>query len=252
MFFKKEIEGIFFGIKIICSTLILLTILTLCIYKGFLQFNFTALPIHDSPVIKDEYDVAFLDDSPKSKWVKYGFELFQNTSNYIGPSVEQLDKVFSGNNLACGNCHLLAGTKPFAASLVGVVNRFPQYRGREHKLGTIQERINGCMERSMNGRMMAIDSDEMIALVSYLKWIGRNASKEGKVFGQGFMEINLPNRAVNLENGMAVYKAQCVLCHGSKGEGIKKSKTNSYEYPPLWGTDSYNNGAGMSLSLIHI
>ena len=246
MFFKKEIEGIFFGIKIICSTLILMTILTLCIYKGFLQFNFTALPIHDSPVIKDEYDVAFLDDSPKSKLVKYGFELFQNTPNYIGPSVEQLDKVFSGNNLACGNCHLLAGTKPFAASLVGVVNRFPQYRGREHKLGTIQERINGCMERSMNGRMMAIDSDEMIALVSYFKWIGRNASKEGKVFGQGFMEINLPNRAVNLENGMAVYKAQCVLCHGSKGEGIKKSKTNSYEYPPLWGTDSYNNGAGMS------
>jgi thiosulfate dehydrogenase len=36
------------------------------------------------------------------------------------------------------------------------------------------------------------------------------------------------------------------LCHGSKGEGIKKSKTNSYEYPPLWGSDSYNNGAGMS------
>ena len=68
--------------------------------------------------------------------MKYGFELFQNTPKYIGPSVEQLDKVFSGNNLACGNCHLLAGTKPFAASLVGVVNRFPQYRGREHKLGT--------------------------------------------------------------------------------------------------------------------
>ena len=160
---------------------------------GFIHFNFTALPAQDSPEIKDEYDVTFLDDSPKSKWVKYGFELFQNTTNYIGPSVEQLDKVFSGNNLACGNCHLLAGTKPFAASLVGVVNRFPQYRGREHKLGTIQERINGCMERSMNGGMMAIDSDEMKALVSYLKWIGRNAPKEGKVFGQGFMQINLPN-----------------------------------------------------------
>jgi thiosulfate dehydrogenase len=246
MFFKKEIEVIFFRIKIICSTFILLTVLTLCIYMGFLHFNFTALPAQDSPEIKDEYDVTFLDDSPKSKWVKYGFELFQNTPNYIGPSVEQLDKVFSGNNLACGNCHLLAGTKPFAASLVGVVKRFPQYRGRENQMGSIQARINGCMERSMDGSILPTDSNEMTALVAYLEWIGRNAPKNGKVFGQGFMQINLPNRAVNLENGIEVYKAQCILCHGSEGKGIKKSKTNSYEYPPLWGPDSYNNGAGMS------
>ena len=34
MFFKKEIEVIFFGIKIICSIFILLTVLTLCIYMG--------------------------------------------------------------------------------------------------------------------------------------------------------------------------------------------------------------------------
>ena len=236
----------FFRIKITCSILILLTILTFCIYKGLLQFNSTNLPAEDLLEIKDEYDVAFLDDSRKSKLVKYGFELFQNTPNYIGPSVEQLDKVFSGNNLACSNCHLWGGTKPFAASLVGVVKRFPQYRGREHQLGTIQERINGCMERSLNGQVMPVDSDEMKALVSYLKWIGREAPKDGKVFGQGFIQIKLPDRAVNLENGMEVYEVQCALCHGSGGKGIKEPNAKAYTYPPLWGSDSYNNGAGMS------
>ena len=94
--------------------------------------------------------------------------------------------------------------------------------------------------------MMPLDSYEMKALVDYLKWIGRNAPSEGEVFGQGFMKINLPNRAVNLENGMEIYRVQCVLCHGSKCEGIKGMESNLYLYPPLWGPDSYNNGAGMS------
>ena len=87
----------------------------------------------------------------------------------------------------------------------------------------------------------------MTALVSYLKWIGRNAPKEGKVFGQGFMQINLPNRAVDLENGRAVYKrAMCLCVMGVKAKGSRKRTPKSYEYPPLWGPDSYNNGAGMS------
>tara|TARA_S200000501_G_scaffold131764_1_gene124560 strand:+ start:142 stop:1173 length:1032 start_codon:yes stop_codon:yes gene_type:complete len=246
MFLKKEIQKIFIGIKVICSVLILLIIVVFSIYSDFVDFNFITLQTEEVHEIRNEYDVDILDESPKSKLVKYGFELFQNTPNYIGPSISDSNKIFSGNNLACSNCHLWAGTKPFSASLVGVVNRFPQYRSREHKLGTIQERINGCMERSMNGRMMEVDSYEMKALVRYLKWIGRNTPKDGKVLGQGFMKINLPNRGVNLENGMEVYKAQCALCHGSKGEGIKEMKNNSYINPPLWGPDSYNNGAGMS------
>ena len=188
----KDIPKIFIGIKVICSALILLIIITLSIYKRLIPFNFTSSPT--------AY-VSILDESEKSKLVKYGYELFQNTPIYIGPNIYDSAKIFSGNNLACSNCHLWAGTKPFSASLVGVVNRFPQYRSREHKLGTIKERINGCMERSMNGRMIPLDSYEMKALVGYLKWIGRNAPEEGEVFGQGFMKINLPNRAVNLENG---------------------------------------------------
>jgi thiosulfate dehydrogenase len=242
----EDIQKIFIGIKVICSALILLIIITFSIYTGLVPINFTSLPTVDLHEIKSEYDVSILDESPKSKLVKYGFELFQNTPNYIGPNIYDSTKIFSGNNLACSNCHLWAGTKPFSASLVGVVKRFPQYRGREHKLGTIKERINGCMERSMNGSMMPLDSYEMKALVNYLKWIGRNSPKEGEVFGQGFMKINLPNRAVNLENGREIYKVQCVLCHGSKGEGVKEMESNLYLYPPLWGPDSYNNGAGMS------
>ena len=130
MFLKQDIQKIYIGIKVICSALILLMIITLSIFKGLFSFNFSALPTANLHEIKSEYDVSILDESPKSKLVKYGYELFQNTPSYIGPNIYDSAKIFSGNNLACSNCHLWAGTKPFSASLVGVVNRLPQYRGR--------------------------------------------------------------------------------------------------------------------------
>ena len=33
-----------------------------------------------------------------------------------------------------------------------------QYRGRENKIGTLEERINGCFERSMNGKKLPVES----------------------------------------------------------------------------------------------
>jgi len=30
----------------------------------------------------------------------------------------------------------------------GRVGQFPQYRGREGEIGTLEERINGCLERA--------------------------------------------------------------------------------------------------------
>jgi thiosulfate dehydrogenase len=40
-----------------------------------------------------------------------------------------------------------------------------------------------------------------------------------------------------------VFTAQCALCHGAQGQGQKSGK--HYVFPPLWGADSYNWGAGM-------
>jgi thiosulfate dehydrogenase len=57
-----------------------------------------------------------------------------------------------GFDQACTSCHQAGGSKPFAIPWVGVKATFPQYRGREDQISTVEERINGCMERSMNGK----------------------------------------------------------------------------------------------------
>jgi thiosulfate dehydrogenase len=38
----------------------------------------------------------------------------------------------------------------------------------------------------------------------------------------------------------------CAACHGADGLGQRARTGAGYQFPPLWGPDSYNNGAGMS------
>lgn len=226
------------------SLLILSSILLCTCLNSFKKqkgFNTT-----NSDVYAINYDVSLLDDSAKSKLIKQGFDVFQNTSKHLGPNNGNNDKVYAGNNLSCNNCHLWSGTKPYAAPLIGIIQRFPQFRGRENKVGTIEERINGCMERSMNGKILPKGNSQMKSLIAYLNWLSRLAPEDGKIKGQGFVEIEIPNRAVDLEKGRIVFKTNCVLCHGENGQGKKSAADSPYKYPPLWGHDSYNDGAGMT------
>lgn len=237
-------------IRITCGyfgCLLILGMVTMLWYLGVISFDFKSDSQQSiAAVFFMNYDITQLDDSEENQMIKYGYELFQNTPQHIGPDNGDPEKVYSGNRLSCNNCHLLAGTKPYAAPLIGVINRFPQYRGRENKIGTIEERINGCFERSMNGRMMPPESNEMTALVSYLKWLNRYAPEDGLIEGQGFVKINIPKREINLDHGKEVYDNVCFKCHGNDGKGTVSSNGYTYEYPPLWGMDSYNNGAGMN------
>jgi thiosulfate dehydrogenase len=194
-------------------------------------------------VYYQNYSISLLGDSEKSKTIKYGFELFQHTPKYLGPDSKN---PYAGNHLSCNNCHLLSGTKPYAAPLIGITKRFPQFRNRENKMGSLEERINGCMQRSMNGTALPEDSNEMKAFVAYLEWLGRYAPSDGKIEGQGFVSIQIPNRPVNLENGKNIFAKQCAECHGNDGQGKLALDGQIYQYPPLWGEDSYNNGAGMT------
>ena len=57
-------------------------------------------------------DIGMLGDDPFGKLVKYGRKLFTDTANEIGPAVSDPAKRLAGNNLACENCHLRAGTQP--------------------------------------------------------------------------------------------------------------------------------------------
>jgi len=65
-------------------------------------------------------DMASVRDDPFGVLVKYGYALFTDTANQIGPTVADPARRFAGNNLACGNCHLQAGSQPYAMPLVGV------------------------------------------------------------------------------------------------------------------------------------
>lgn len=251
---ERKIKQIAYGSIFFGSTLIFMGLLVLLIHFNVISFNSNYNDIDNSYVInldfqepyQEYFDVSLLDDSEKNKEIKFGYQLFKNTANYIGPNNENAKKIFSGNNLSCNNCHLYGGTKKFAAPLIGIIKRFPQFRGRENKLGTIEERINGCMERSMNGQVMPENSKEMKAMISYLEWLGRDAPEDGKIEGTGFLAISIPERAVNLNNGEKVFKTMCSVCHGLDGKGKALANSNTYKYPPLWGNDSFNNGAGMN------
>lgn len=192
------------------------------------------------------YDVTSLPNSKDYSLLKYGFDLFQNTPKLIGPNNGNPNMIFTGNGLACRNCHLDSGTRPYSGPLIGIIQRFPQFRGRENKIGTIEERINGCMERSMNGHVLPTSSKEMKAIVAYLEWLSRYSPEDGDIKGKGFLKINIPNRAVNLAHGQKVFTTHCIACHGSDGQGAKNPDGYTYEYPPLWGDNSFNNGAGMN------
>jgi thiosulfate dehydrogenase len=185
-------------------------------------------------------------DDPFGKLVKYGYTLFTDTQNQIGPLAADPAIRFSRSSLTCQNCHLKAGTQPYAVPLIGVWGQFPQYRGREGEVGTLEARINGCLERSMNGHVMPLEGTEMKAYLAYMKWLSTGVPDGAKLVGAGTKSIKEPARAADLTNGAKVFAASCASCHGKDGLGLRATKGSGYQYPPLAGPDSYNNGAGMT------
>ena len=190
-------------------------------------------------------DIRTLGDDPFGKLVKYGYALMVDTATQIGPAAADPAIRYSGNNLNCQSCHLKAGTQPYAIPLVGVWGQFPQYRGREGAIGTLEERVNGCMERSMNGRDLPLDGREMKALLAYMKWLSTGVPDGAKLVGTGTKSVKEPDRAADPSHGAKVFEETCTLCHGKDGQGQRAATGTGYQFPPLWGPDSYNNGAGM-------
>jgi len=191
-------------------------------------------------------DISTVGDDPFGKLVKYGHRLFTNAANEIGPVVSDASKRLAGNNLACGNCHLQAGTQAYAMPLTGVWGQFPQYRAREGAVVTLEERINGCMQRSMHGRALSLDSREMKAFSAYMRWLSEGVPDGAKLLGAGTLQIKEPMRAADPGRGAEIYTQVCAACHGPDGLGQRTQNGLGYQFPPLWGPDSYNNGAGMS------
>ena len=187
-------------------------------------------------------DTATIPHTTAGRQIRYGRDLIAHTARYLGPqgSVAQLT-----NGMNCQNCHLDAGTRGFANNYLAVAATYPKMRARSGTMVTTQLRVNDCLERSLNGRDLADSSREMRAIVAYIKWLGQGIPKGEKVYGTGFTKLPYLDRAADPVIGKAVFAGKCQSCHGPGGQGQKLTGGSGYLYPPLWGPDSYNDGAGL-------
>jgi thiosulfate dehydrogenase len=180
---------------------------------------------------------------------EYGHRLITETAWLLGPDNPDPARRFSGSRLNCSSCHLDAGRQPGMLSLTESFQKYPRPSGRDGKVADLKERIDGCMERSMNGRKLPRDGVEMDAMVAYIKMLSEQwmaTSPKLRVVLEP-PALRTPARAASLEAGKAVFEERCRVCHGGDGQGLPASKDprRGYVFPPLWGDHSFNNGAGM-------
>jgi thiosulfate dehydrogenase len=192
-------------------------------------------------------EVSALPRDARGQLIRDGRDLMLATYALIGPNVTDAAKRFAGNNLACTNCHLAGGTKKFGLPLFGIYDDFPAYSARTGGPISIEDRINACMTRSMNGRAMPNDALEMRALVAYVEFLSTGVPPGQQLPGLGAGKMKELTRAADPERGRAVYVSSCAACHNTDGTGILRDRGApqlGYMMPPLWGPNSYNDGAG--------
>lgn len=174
--------------------------------------------------------------------VRYGRDLIEHTAVYLGPK-GKVAQVSNGMN--CQNCHLQTGTRPFAINYSAVASTYPKFRHRSGTVEGVEKRVNDCIERSLNGKPLPETSVEMKAMVAYVKWVGRDVENGVSPLGAGLPKLEYLDRAADPVRGGPVYIKYCVSCHGRSGKGLKEHNEPEWLYPPLWGANSYNTGAGL-------
>jgi len=197
-------------------------------------------------------------DGEVGRMVKLGEDIMNKTDTH------PLTKDMVGDKLQCKSCHLKGsdgkpGTGDGIGTFIGTATAFPAYSKREKTVQTLQDRINNCFMRSMNGKRPIIDTEASVAMATYITWLSegmpmkmdtkrpcspKNSARWAKN-AKKFAGIQKKATHANYENGKKLYAAKCASCHGDHGQGMAA-------FPPLWGKDakgnwlSYNTGAGMS------
>ncbi|MFF5383693.1 c-type cytochrome [Pedobacter suwonensis] len=174
--------------------------------------------------------------------IRYGRNLIVRTAYYFGPQ-GIVGKLTNGMN--CQNCHLDAGTRPFANNFSIFYAGFPKMSARSGRKEEAFERIDECFERSMNGKAPGRNSREMLAMLAYLKWVGKKQDAAHSIADNSVKKIPYLDVPADPLKGKTVYASKCSSCHGETGKGVASPDGKGYMYPPLWGRDSYNDGAGM-------
>lgn len=167
--------------------------------------------------------------------IRLGRDIFTNTPRHA--------RAYSGNGLSCVNCHLDRGRLANSAPLWAAYVSYPAFRKKTGTVSTYEARMQGCFTYSMNGKAPPSGSKELTALVTYSYWLATGAPTGKKMAGAGYPAIEKPPLAPDFQRGAKVFAANCAICHGNKGEGTQAG--GRYVFPPLWGNDSFNWGAGM-------
>lgn len=193
-----------------------------------------------------------LDDSRLAKEIRWGYEIFTDTPRQASR--------FAPGRGSCNNCHLNGGQRERALPLVGIAGQFPEYNRRAGRLISLGDRIVDCFLRSQNatGRLVSghdegagaavlptPDAKEVLALSAYLSWISKGFEVGAAPSWRGQNGIPaanvLPLSALDPARGEAIYLERCTNCHGQDGQGVTVGDKRA---GPLWGPDSWNDGAG--------
>ena len=204
---------------------------------------------------KNPLNDATLDDSKLSNEIRWGFQIFTKTPHEASR--------FTPSRISCNNCHLNGGQRERSLPLVGVVGMFPEYNRRSGRLYTLGDRIVDCFLRSENatGKLEAGKSSdpaddeqetlpsptskEVLAVSAYLTWLARGSEigKNPTWRGQNTIPASslIPVSKLDPHKGEAIFMERCTSCHGTDGQGLA---VGDKKPGPLWGVDSWNDGAG--------
>ena len=188
---------------------------------------------------------ASLDKSKLSDEVRRGFKLFTNTPG----EAPQL----APGGMSCTNCHLNAGQRERSLPLVGVSAMFPEYNNRSARLFSLGDRITDCFVRSENATGGTLKPEELptpttkevLAIEAYITWlakgtaVGKNPTWRGQnAIAQAKL---LPLDKLDPHKGETIFMERCTSCHGADGQGVMIGDKKA---GPLWGPNSWNDGAG--------
>jgi thiosulfate dehydrogenase len=187
---------------------------------------------------------ATLDDSKLSRDIRLGYRIFMNTPAEAGR--------LTPSKVSCNNCHLNAGQRSRALPIVGIAGQFPEYNRRAGRLYTLTDRIIDCFQRSENatgrGRHAEppLPSDhEVLAVAAYITWLSRGYDVGSNPTWRNRNAIPtdalIPIDKLDPKRGEDLFLERCTNCHGVDGQGVA---VGDKKPGPLWGPDSWNDGAG--------
>ena len=209
----------------------------------------TAWDVPRNPLTDSRLDTSRLSDD-----IRWGFRLFTNTPEEAGR--------FTPSRMACSHCHLNAGQREKSLPLVGVAGMFPEYNRRSGRLYSLNDRIVDCFLRSENSTGVLasrrgsggirrartapdpdLEGSPGHRRLHHVAGPGSEMGKNPSWRGQNTIAADalIPLARLDPQKGEAIFKERCTSCHGEDGQGVA---VGDKKPGPLWGPESWNDGAG--------